>query len=131
MNKIFPTNEQLQKLTNRVRNGEIVQMLTGKDLLKPNLERKLLSDNNKHDKIDGNVEEIWGRLTTQQQQRLMNIADNINKTRNSYAIEQIVRINTPQIANTTLGNYFYNGTQFYEDKSVEYSILPLGMVYGR
>ncbi|GBB98114.1 hypothetical protein RclHR1_03140013 [Rhizophagus clarus] len=130
MNKHYPTSKQLQKLSNKVKNGEIFQKLTGKDLLNPNLERKLLSDN-KHNTIDANVEEIWASLTTQRQQHLMNLADSINRIQNSYTIEQIGRINTPQVANTTLESDFYNGTKFHEDKSAEFYILPLGMVYGR
>jgi hypothetical protein len=52
MSKIIPTSEQIQKLANKVRNGAIVQILTGKDLLKPNLERKFLLDDHQHDTID-------------------------------------------------------------------------------
>jgi hypothetical protein len=128
MNQIFPTSEQMQNLANRARDGAIVQILTGKDLLKPSLERKLLLDN-QHCTI--NVDEIWAHLTTSQQEYLKNLADNINRIRNSANIESIVRINTPQTANTTLGNYFLNGTNFHEDKdkSIESLILPLGTIY--
>ncbi|EXX65098.1 hypothetical protein RirG_136570 [Rhizophagus irregularis DAOM 197198w] len=128
MNQFFPTSEQIQNLANRARDGAIVQILTGKDLLKPSLERKLLLDN-QHCTI--NVDEIWAHLTTSQQEYLKNLADNINRIRNSANIESIVRINTPQTANTTLGNDFLNGTNFHEDKdkSIESLILPLGMIY--
>ncbi|CAB4430569.1 unnamed protein product [Rhizophagus irregularis] len=119
MNQFFPTSKQIQNLANKARNGTLVQILTGKDLLKPNLERKLLL-NNQHCTI--NVDEIWAHLTT---------SDDINNIRNSSFIELIARINTTQTNTTlgTLGNNFFSGTNFQENNSVESLILPLGMVY--
>ncbi|CAB4493111.1 hypothetical protein RhiirA1_468062 [Rhizophagus irregularis] len=128
MNQFFPTSKQIQNLANKARNGTLVQILTGKDLLKPNLERKLLL-NNQHCTID--VDEIWAHLTTSQQKRLSDLADDINNIRNSSFIELITRINTSQTNTTlgTLGNNFFSGTNFQENNSVESLILPLGMVY--
>ncbi|CAB4441364.1 unnamed protein product [Rhizophagus irregularis] len=128
MNQFFPTSKQIQNLANKARNGTLVQILTGKDLLKPNLERKLLL-NNQHCTI--NVDEIWAHLTTSQQKRLSDLADDINNIRNSSFIELIARINTSQTNTTlgTLGNNFFSGTNFQENNSVESLILPLGMVY--
>ncbi|PKY49175.1 hypothetical protein RhiirA4_465035 [Rhizophagus irregularis] len=121
MNQFFPTSKQIQNLANKARNGTLVQILTGKDLLKPNLERKLLL-NNQHCTI--NVDEIWAHLTT---------SDDINNIRNSSFIELIARINTTQTNTTlgTLGNNFFSGTNFQENNSVESLILPLGTIYER
>ncbi|PKB92230.1 hypothetical protein RhiirA5_445502 [Rhizophagus irregularis] len=130
MNQFFPTSKQIQNLANKARNGTLVQILTGKDLLKPNLERKLLL-NNQHSTI--NVDEIWSHLTTSQQKRLSDLADDINNIRNSSFIELITRINTSQTNTTlgTLGNNFFSGTNFQENNSVESLILPLGTIYER
>ncbi|CAG8733307.1 22033_t:CDS:1, partial [Rhizophagus irregularis] len=124
MNQFFPTSKQIQNLANKARNGTLVQILTGKDLLKPNLERKLLL-NNQHSTI--NVDEIWAHLTTSQQKRLSDFADDINNIRNSSFIELIARINTSKTNTTlgTLGNNFFSGTNFQENNSVESLILPL------
>ncbi|PKK55992.1 hypothetical protein RhiirC2_801000 [Rhizophagus irregularis] len=99
--------KQIQNLANKARNGTLVQILTGEDLLKPNLECKLLL-NNPHSTI--NVDEIWVHLTTSQQKRLSDLADDINNIRNSS---------------------FIDGTNFQENNSVESLILPLGMIYKR
>ncbi|CAB4373407.1 unnamed protein product [Rhizophagus irregularis] len=96
MNQFFPTSKQIQNLANKARNGTLVQILTGEDLLKPNLECKLLL-NNQHSTI--NVDEIWVHLTTSQQKRLSDLADDINNIRNSSFIELIAQINTSHFRN--------------------------------
>ncbi|CAB5384866.1 unnamed protein product [Rhizophagus irregularis] len=124
-------NEQVQKLANKVRDGTISQMLTGKELLKQSLENKLRSDNQRDIiDLDSTTNEIWNsKLTISQKKLLTRFADNVNKTRNSNTIELIARINTPQITNSEFENLFFNGTSFHDDKSLESSILPLGVVY--
>ncbi|PKY48402.1 hypothetical protein RhiirA4_463988 [Rhizophagus irregularis] len=124
-------NEQVQKLANKVRDGTISQMLTGKELLKQSLENKLRSDNQRDIiDLDSTTNEIWNsKLTISQKKLLTRFADNVNKNRNSNTIELIARINTPQITNSEFENLFFNGTSFHDDKSLESSILPLGVVY--
>ncbi|CAG8736719.1 uncharacterized protein OCT59_002650 [Rhizophagus irregularis] len=124
-------NEQVQKLANKVRDGTISQMLTKKELLKQSLENKLRSDNQRDIiDLDSTTNEIWNsKLTISQKKLLTRFADNVNKTRNSNTIELIARINTPQITNSEFENLFFNGTSFHDDKSLESSILPLGVVY--
>jgi hypothetical protein len=131
MDNFFPNNEQINKLADKVRNGMISKILEGKDLLNPSLENKLLLDNQRDivdiDSIDSETDEIWTRLTMSQKSRLIKLANNLNKNRNFYVINSIYRLNVPQIANTTLGNLFYNGTKsFNDDQSFESLILPLG-----
>ncbi|CAB4396539.1 hypothetical protein RhiirA5_418567 [Rhizophagus irregularis] len=124
-------NEQVQKLANKVRDGTISQMLTGKELLKLCLENKLRSDNQRDIiDLDSTTNEIWNsKLTISQKKLLTRFADNVNKNRNSNTIELIARINMPQITNSEFENLFFNGTSFHDDKSLESSILPLGVVY--
>ncbi|CAB4440411.1 unnamed protein product [Rhizophagus irregularis] len=124
-------NEQVRKLANKVRDGTISQMLTGKELLKLCLENKLRSDNQRDIiDLDSTTNEIWNsHLTTSQKKLLTIFADNVNKTRNSNTIELIARINTPQTTNSEFENFFFNGTSFHDDRSLESSILPLGVVY--
>ena len=123
-------NEQVQKLANKVRDGTISQMLTGKELLKQSLENKLRSDNQRDIiDLDSTTNEIWNsRLTTSQKNLFTSFADNANKNRNSDTIELIAQINTPQITKSEFENFFFNGTSFYDDKSFDSSILPLGVV---
>ncbi|PKC71022.1 hypothetical protein RhiirA1_454048 [Rhizophagus irregularis] len=124
-------NEQVQKLANKVRDGTISQMLTGKELLKLCLENKLRSDNQRDIiDLDSTTNEIWNsKLTISQKKLLTRFADNVNKNRNSNTIELIARINMPQITNSEFDYLFFNGTSFHDDKSLESSILPLGVVY--
>ncbi|GES95330.1 hypothetical protein GLOIN_2v1782020 [Rhizophagus clarus] len=125
------SNELVQKLANEVRNGTISQTFTGKELFKQSLEYELRL-NNPRDIIDINSEmnEIWNsRLTDSQKKPFMRLADRINSVRNSDTIDRISRINTPQITKTAFEDFFFNGTDFREDKSFESLILPMGMDY--
>ncbi|CAB4440413.1 unnamed protein product [Rhizophagus irregularis] len=123
-------NEQARILANKVRDGTISQMLTGKEFLKFCLENKLRSVNQRDIiDLDSTTNEIWNsRLTISQKNIFTSFADNVNKNRNSDTIESIARINTPQNTKSEFENFFFNGTSFYGDKSLDSSILPLGVV---
>ncbi|CAB4440481.1 unnamed protein product [Rhizophagus irregularis] len=68
-------NEQVQKLANKVRDGTISQMLTGKELLKQSLENKLRSDNQRDIiDLDSTTNEIWNsKLTISQKSCLRDL----------------------------------------------------------
>ncbi|GBB93897.1 hypothetical protein RclHR1_02250007 [Rhizophagus clarus] len=125
-NDLF-SNEQVQNITNKVRDGTISLSLTGKEFLKQSLECKLRSGNpcDRID-IDSATNEYWNSLTDPQKKRLTRLADNINNTCNSDIINRISRINTSQITNTSYEKFFFNGTSFHDDKSFESLILPMG-----
>ena len=90
------------------------------------------------------TEYIWGlwdsRSSTifQKSQfiNLANNANNINRDReinrlrfinNSEIIDQIARINLPQVTSNPLENNFFNGTRFQDNNSFESLILPAGL----
>ena len=115
-----------------VRNG---QRLTGKDLIKQNIEREAhrLHLYSQHI-IDLAIEEIWNlRITPSQKNQFINLANNaniINQSRvsrthlinNTSTIDQIVRIAT----NNPFENDFFNGVKNFDSNSLEFSILPAG-----
>jgi hypothetical protein len=129
MDNFFPNNDQINKTVDKVRNGTIGKILEGKDLLKPSLEYLLLD--NQHDiinvdSVNSATNEIWSRLKTSQKNYLTKLANNINGYHNYDTLNLIFQINTPQLANTTFENSFYNGENFSDDKNFESLVLPLG-----
>ncbi|CAB4428437.1 unnamed protein product [Rhizophagus irregularis] len=70
------------------------------------------------------------RRTRRTSRFLSNVTQNrvsrIRLKSNAHTIDRIARITTRQISNNPLENNFYNGTNFDENKSFEYLILPIG-----
>ncbi|RGB27707.1 hypothetical protein C1646_768774 [Rhizophagus diaphanus] len=128
-NNIFTflnVNEQAQKLAIKARDGTIPKISNGKELLKICLDFKLRSDNQRHiGDIDSVTNEIWNsRLSASQKGQFTNLANNVNKARNSITIELIARINTPQITKTVFEDSFFNGTSLHDDKGFEFLVHP-------
>ena len=119
--------------------------ITGKDLMKQNVEREShrLRIHNRHI-IDLATNYIWSsRLTPFQKNQFINLAkdansaNDINQDReisrirrinvnNTETIDRIARIATPQVTDNPFENNFFNGTSFHGSDSFESLILPAG-----
>ncbi|RGB27701.1 hypothetical protein C1646_768767 [Rhizophagus diaphanus] len=108
-------------------------VLTGKDLIKRNVENEVhrLRSHNDIIDIDSATNIIWNsHLTNSQRERLMRLAYNITNNRNSETIGRMSQINIPQITNSSFEDNFFNGygTNFYEEESFQSLILPNGFL---
>lgn len=132
---LLPFENDPEKAATHVRLFTEINILTGKDVFKWNIEKeaKRLRVYNKR-LIDSVTDIVWqSKITHSQKQRfesLSNGANNINlkmrqaveDTRNS-----ISQINVTQVTNSTLSDDFYNGTiKFNENSNIDSLILPVG-----
>jgi hypothetical protein len=116
------------------------QRLTGKDLIRQNIEREAhrLHLYSQHI-INLATNDIWNLRSTSFQRnkfkRLANDANNINQNRvsqirltNTNTIDQIVRLTVPQITSDPFENNFFNGVKDFDDgnNSFESLVLPAG-----
>ncbi|GES95335.1 hypothetical protein GLOIN_2v1773585 [Rhizophagus clarus] len=114
-----PQNDVIRMLQSRP------VLLIGKDLMRRNVEDEVHRLQFNDEIIDPITNEIWNsHLTARQKRTFVRLANNINIIRNSDNVDRISRINTPQITKNDFENDFFNGTNFYGDKSFQSLILP-------
>ncbi|CAB4440514.1 unnamed protein product [Rhizophagus irregularis] len=121
-------DDMIQMLKSQLKNTLV---LTGKDLIRRNVEHEVqrVRSNNDIIDIDSATNIIWNSyLTNSQREWLMRLADNISNNRNSETIYRMSQINIPQITKSSFEDNFFNGygTNFYEEESFQSLILPNG-----
>jgi hypothetical protein len=132
---ILPFRGDSNKVATYVRLSTTINILTGKDIFKWNIEKEAqkLRVRNKQI-IDSATDIIWrSRITRPQKQRfesLSNGANIINRNMRQVVEDthnSISNISVTQQTDTPLFDYFYNGTvEFSEKNKVDCLVLPVG-----
>jgi hypothetical protein len=109
-----PYNNNALMLANHARSGTSIQTLTGKDLLKQNLEREA-HRLKLYDTLTINLatDEIWSRLSHYEKRQFENLAIHAN------SINIIIQIPEQQKTNNSLESDFFNGTTFYKNNNLD------------
>src|SRR5438045_1375588 len=114
---VLPYNSNARKLAIQAINERRIERLTGKCLMKQNVNRealRLLPNQDKEDIINEATNYFWD-LRPSQRCKFKNLANNANRIisfkNNTDTINRISRI-TEQQTNNSLANNFYNGTKF-------------------
>jgi hypothetical protein len=130
---LLPCNNNARMLAAQARNGRRVQSLTGKGLLKRNVEREArrLQLYNRYI-INLATDHIWNlRSTFFQRSQFINLANganSINQNRvsrivNAETLYRISQITIPQITSDLFANNLFGGTSFHHNQPL---ILPTG-----
>lgn len=117
---LLPCNNNVRVLAAQARNGRRVQRLTGKGLMKRNVEREArrLRLYNRYI-INLSTDQIWNLRSTSTQRsqfiNLANAANMINQTRvsqinNANTLRRISQLTIPQITNNPFANNLFGGT---------------------
>jgi len=149
----LPYNNNAQTLAATIRNSS--KRLTGKGLVKENIKReanrlqlhrtfrlrnrrithrlrRLYNRLSIQHIINLATNNVWKRLTSDQRNQFINLANNANNirfTNHLSTVDQIARLTTPQITNNPLEDDFFNGMVNLNDdisSSLESRILPAG-----
>ncbi|PKY53213.1 hypothetical protein RhiirA4_471298 [Rhizophagus irregularis] len=135
----YNNNAQILAVLSRRRASRRIQRLTGRILMRKNVEREALrlQIHNRYI-INLATDYIWNSHSTPSQRyqftNLANNANNINQNRasrvrwidNTSTLVNIIQINNTQITNNTFENDFFNGTRFDDNNTFESLILPAG-----
>ncbi|RIA95732.1 hypothetical protein C1645_816321 [Glomus cerebriforme] len=132
---LFPFNNDPNKIATHVRLTTTINILTGKDLLKWNVQKEArrLQLRNRH-VIDLATDKIWClKCKNSQRQQFENLAKDANiinqniRRVNDDTRKSISQINVRQVINEPLFDNFYNGTiNFSDNNDLESLILPCG-----
>jgi hypothetical protein len=115
----LPHNNTMQILKSQ---PEHIFSLTGKDLMRRNVENEVHRLKFNNDIIDSATNVIWdSRLTPSQKSQFIRLADNINS--NADSINRMSQIDIPQITRSSFEYNFFNGTNLYEDESLNLQSL--------
>lgn len=108
-----PHNNNAKAIADQASNGTSFQMLSGKDLLKQNVEREAHRLKLPYNTfiIDSATNKFWSRLTRYKKRQFENLAILANN------INIIIQIPEQQITDNPLENDFFNGTKFHKNNN--------------
>ncbi|GBB97467.1 hypothetical protein RclHR1_00030024 [Rhizophagus clarus] len=137
----YNNNAQILAILSRRRASRRIQRLTGRILMRRNVEREAhrLQVHSRYI-INLATDYIWNLHSTPSQRyqftNLANNVNNINQNRasrvrridNTSTLDNIIRINNTQVTNNSFENEFFNGTNFDDNNTFESLILPAGFL---